>query len=595
MKICPSCSTQNNNKAKFCSNCGATFTREKITKPKRKKLSKGIKSLIGIGAFIAFLAALYLSLFLYTKFYINEKFAFVVGADNSVRVVDKNTIKEPSFGGLITCQSFDDKNLSPVDIKKEFEFGAREIYAAISVSGLANGGNFRFIWKYADSKQAIFEDSYDYSATGNYFEGYRYSLIELPEGKDIKDYKLFSEPGSYTVEFYYNNKLIGSTDFTIKKPETKFTNLVVGNLINASSLEPVDVTDNYSSRTEELYSAIKIAGSFSESDNFRFTLKKSDSDDILKEYSGSYSSLSKNKYFDQYIYFYLIGPYSDKEIALSPGQYTVEFYNNSELVSQTPFTINAPEITFGDLTTSKSYNEDLSPVDETDEFILGNKMICASIKVEGAGTDDKWKFAWYKGNKEELIKKFEDFYYTDEGEDYFSGYEAINLYVPESYTIEGIAIFGSAGDYLVEFYHNDKLIDSKSFKVVDTGIKFGELKICEKVDSADKPINPKNEFNYGIKKLCATIEVKGAELSDDCKFVWKRVEDNKVLKEVDFKYSDNWTKSGDKYNGYFALGLGLAENQKLEDNDIFGNPGSYIVEFYHNGYLISSASFEIKK
>ena len=116
----------------------------------------------------------------------------------------------------------------------------------------------------------------------------------------------------------------------------------------------------------------------------------------------------------------------------------------------------------------------------------------------------------------------------------------------------------------------------------------------KKVDSTDKPINPKNEFNYGIKKLCATIEVKGAELSDDCKFVWKRVEDNKVLKEVDFKYSDNWTKSGDKYNGYFALGLGLAENQKLEDNDIFGNPGSYIVEFYHNGYLISSASFEIK-
>ena len=56
-----------------------------------------------------FVAILYLSLFLYAKFYINEKFAFVVGADNSVRVVDKNIIKEPSFGGLITCQSFDDK------------------------------------------------------------------------------------------------------------------------------------------------------------------------------------------------------------------------------------------------------------------------------------------------------------------------------------------------------------------------------------------------------------------------------------------------------------------------------------------------------
>ena len=47
-------------------------------------------------------------------------------------------------------------NLSPVDIKKEFEFGTREIYAAISVSGLANGGNFRFIWEYADSNASYF-------------------------------------------------------------------------------------------------------------------------------------------------------------------------------------------------------------------------------------------------------------------------------------------------------------------------------------------------------------------------------------------------------------------------------------------------------
>ncbi len=156
------------------------------------------------------------------------------------------------------------------------------------------------------------------------------------------------------------------------------------------------------------------------------------------------------------------------------------------------------------------------------------------------------------------------------GQDYFNGYEAINLYVPEGYTTEGIAIFGFAGEYLVEFYHNDKLIESKSFKVIDTGIKFGELAICEKVDSSDKPINAKSEFAYGTKKLFATIEVNGASLSDDCKFVWKRADDSKVLKEMSFKYSDNWTKSGDKYNGYFALGLGLAENQKLEDNEIFG-------------------------
>ena len=235
MKICPSCNTSNDDLAKFCSNCGINLKKEEIPKPKKKKLSKGIKSLVGIGAFVLFIALLYLSLFLYVRFYINEKFAFVVGANNSIQAVDKNTIKELSFGDLVTCQGIDKNSVSPSDIKKEFEFGTREIYAAISVTGFNRGGNFKFTWKYADNKQTIFEDSFDYPSTGKYFEGYRYSLMGLPEGKDIKNYKLFSEPGNYLVEFYYNNKLIKSTDFTIKKPEPKFTNHVVGNLINATT------------------------------------------------------------------------------------------------------------------------------------------------------------------------------------------------------------------------------------------------------------------------------------------------------------------------------------------------------------------------
>ena len=148
---------------------------------------------------------------------------------------------------------------------------------------------------------------------------------------------------------------------------------------------------------------------------------------------------------------------------------------------------------------------------------------------------------------------------------------------------------------MIEFYNNNKLIDSKVFEVVDTGVKFGGLVVCENVDKNDKPVNQKNEFIYGTKLIYATIEINGANLDDNCKFVWKRKEDGKVLREMSFKYGDNWTKGGDKYNGYFALGLGLSSGQKLEDNDILGNPGSYIVEFYHNGYLISTASFEIKK
>jgi len=35
-------------------------------------------------------------------------------------------------------------------------------------------------------------------------------------------------------------------------------------------------------------------------------------------------------------------------------------------------------------------NEDMSPVDQTNYFILGNKRICALINIEGAVSNDKW-------------------------------------------------------------------------------------------------------------------------------------------------------------------------------------------------------------
>jgi len=144
MKICPSCNISNNDLAKFCSNCGANLNNKEIPKPKKKKLSKAVKSLIGIASFIAFIAILYLSLFLYVRFYINEKFTFVIGENNSVKVFDKNTIKELSFGDLTICQSIDKNSLSPSGVNKEFEFGTRQIYVSIYVSGVNNGGNFKF-------------------------------------------------------------------------------------------------------------------------------------------------------------------------------------------------------------------------------------------------------------------------------------------------------------------------------------------------------------------------------------------------------------------------------------------------------------------
>ncbi len=596
MKICPSCNTANDDLAKFCSNCGTNLKKEEIPKPKKKKLSKGIKTLIGIGAFVLFIAILYLSLFLYVRFYINEKFAFIIGQNNSINVIDKNKFNELSFGDLFTCLSVDKNSLTPTGITKVFNIGTKKIYAAIPVIGLYKGGNFKFIWKYADSGKTIFEDSKDYPASsGIYLESYKFSSRGIPEDKDVKNHKLFGEPGTYKVDFYFNNKFIKSTDFTMIAPKPTFKGQVVGNLINTNTFEPAEVKDSYSSKIEELYSAIKITGYFNENDNFRFVLKKTGLEGIIKEYFGSYKDLTEDKYLDKYLYFYLTGPYSDKDIVLTEGQYTVEFYNNVKLESEKQFTIIPPQATFGEIYLCKSINpDDLSPVDVTDYFILGSRSINACINVENAKSGDNFKFVITNEDKSKILHGYANSYNADEGQ-YFGGWQAIRLNVPEGSSTKELDVFNTPGLYFVEFYHNDKLVAEKSFEIIDRGAQFGELQFCENVNSNDKPINPKKIFNYGTKLIFASIEVNGVKLDESCKFVWRRKEDGVIIRESSFVYGDNWTKGGEIYNGYFAMGIGLPTDQKLEEHDILGHPGSYEVLFYHEGFLISIANFEIIK
>jgi len=620
LKICPSCSTQNNDLAKFCSSCGKNLFYEatcphcnKEIKPNdtfcpncgkslkeihaqkpKKKLSKLKKTLIGIASFIGFLALLYLSLFLYGRFYIDKNFEFAYMPDGSIDVIDKKVIPELSFGDLTICSRIDSNTNAPVNAVNEFEIGAREIYATIHIAGAKLNDSFKFVWKYADTKNTIIEYSNNYLTGIYYFEGYKYSFIAIPESDSITNYKVFCEPGDYIVEFYHNDSFIDSTTFSIVKATPVFSNHVISSLMDTKTLAPIEPKDSYNNSTEELFSAIFVSGYVEKDDNFRFALKDKASGSIIKENQANYFDLIQNNLLDQYLYFYIIGPYSDTEISLDAGDYIMEFYHNGTLASQADFSISGPQVTFGDLETGKYYNEDDSVVDPTDTFILGNKMICASIKVEGAASTDKWKYVYKTADRQEIIKEFEDYYYPAEGEPYYNGYSALNLYIPSGMSIEGVDIFGYPGRYLVEYYHNGSLIDSKEFEVIDSGINFGELVISESVASNDSPINPQDEFSYGTEKLCATIEINGADLSDNLRFLWKD-SDNNILRDMSFKYSDNWTKQGNKYNGYFAILIGLSQDTKLEDHDILGKEGTYYVEFFHDGYLMSTKSFNIVK
>jgi len=119
-------------------------------------------------------------------------------------------------------------------------------------------------------------------------------------------------------------------------------------------------------------------------------------------------------------------------------------------------------------------------------------------------------------------------------------------------------------------------------------LSFGDLVVCREVDEVTfAPVEAKDSFEINEDGIFAVIEVKGARASDEWGFVWINEDTGRIVAKSYKKYSDNNDKS---IEGYLSNCL-----TPSEEAGIIGEPGSYSVNFYHNGDLISSECFNIEK
>ena len=128
-------------------------------------------------------------------------------------------------------------------------------------------------------------------------------------------------------------------------------------------------------------------------------------------------------------------------------------------------------------------------------------------------------------------------------------------------------------------------IVSTSCKVETT---FGEVIICESLNKETyEPINPKNEFDLFTKEISATIKVENVKGTDNYRFLCKNSKTGEVVADINGKYKEGETRYG---SGWFKATLTVNEGAEA-----IALPGDYIIEFYHNGELKSSANFKIKE
>ena len=239
MKKCPSCNTYNDGKSKFCISCGKKLppkgvcsycfrevkAEDKFCKYCGKSLKthqpeETLKDLLKNTIFkFGWIKEIFLKkdplvislIAIATLSVLAIMIVFPILLYNNLSNQNETQSVTPHFGEIIICDKIDDETYAPLSPKVEYKIGFREIYATIHISGVSSEDSFTYRWKYADTGEAIREFSYNYFQE----EGYIPDYFIIPEGEDIKDYYILSEPGGYIVEFFHNGQYIGGASFKV--------------------------------------------------------------------------------------------------------------------------------------------------------------------------------------------------------------------------------------------------------------------------------------------------------------------------------------------------------------------------------------------
>ncbi|MBN2072450.1 MAG: hypothetical protein JW770_00710 [Actinobacteria bacterium] len=118
--------------------------------------------------------------------------------------------------------------------------------------------------------------------------------------------------------------------------------------------------------------------------------------------------------------------------------------------------------------------------------------------------------------------------------------------------------------------------------------EFSELYICSSVDEENfSPVNVTGQFDIEAESIYATINVSGVKPGDTWRFTWKNTGTGFVLADAANVYSTGETRYMEGYLSHKLVPHG--------SDPIIGEPGNYVVEFYHNSELKASSLFTIKE
>ena len=306
--------------------------------------------------------------------------------------------------------------------------------------------------------------------------------------------------------------IISMIPFTVScKKETVFGSLIVCESVNKDTFEPINPKSEFDLFAKGISVAINIQN-VKGTDNFRYLWKNDKTGEVVADISGQYKE-GETRYGSGWFTSTLFHKEGAEVIAL-PGNYTVEFYHNSELKTTSKFTIKEPVSKILSVALASEVNDKKEPVKTTQEFNSG-AIIYACVQMNYLIHGDKLLAKWYDESGAVIFEN------PLELKDSFYGTSWI------AFTLEGANNKPlSEGKYKVEIYLNDVKYNEFQFTII---VASGQA-------ATDVTFDKGNIFTEAESKYYFTISY-----SDNCKYTWQEDTSGMSVNFVSLNKNDAYT------------------------------------------------------
>ncbi len=319
-----------------------------------------------------------------------------------------------------------------------------------------------------------------------------------------------------------------------------FGDLTICGEIDMVTFAPLEIRNSFDVGVEKIFATISVSGTKAE-DIWEFTWINVNTGEIIADSTGRYLEEGSG-YIEGYLSNYIV-PAQEWGIIGEPGNYRVDFYHNSQLISSAGFIIESPELEITGVVLSSEIDEASQPTAVTESFYPDDiiyTLLRLNCQIEGETVGVKW----YRGENELLGQKE----FTIDKDYYLPDYIVFEITNDELWPVDS---------YRVEVFHNGLLDDEYCFKVVevekevpDATFSLGNVYQNEEYKfSVCYPDDWKSEEKSEEKKSEAGLEVDFIPAYDNINVIIYM----RVLKEGHFPSEENYSNFSDQLlNGLVA-------------------------------------------